>query len=262
MIWKCNFVYALQVFLPKTAKNKAYAFIGRHGLTPYPHRFMLKYKKWKVEVFMDEEYHLPYVLHHEKRLYFPQNYDTKRIQGLYKTLVLEQDIQSPHRYVNSYQELTGFTLLDIGAAEGIFTLDVIDYVQQAYLFECENAWIQALNATFAAWQDKITIVKKYINDVDNSESITLDTFLQAKKKGKIFLKMDIEGYEQAALKGAQQTLSNSADIRCAICTYHKSNDAQEINNILSANGFECQFTEGYLFFEKELRKAVIRACKT
>jgi hypothetical protein len=39
IIWKCNFIFAFQLFLPKTDRNQAYAFIGKHGLTPYSGRY-------------------------------------------------------------------------------------------------------------------------------------------------------------------------------------------------------------------------------
>ena len=80
--------------------------------------------------------------------------------------------------MDSYEELKGETLLDIGAAEAVFTLDTIDYIDRAYLFECDEAWIEALEATFAPWNDKIMIVRKYVSDVDDDNNITLDTFFQ------------------------------------------------------------------------------------
>jgi hypothetical protein len=130
------------------------------------------------------------------------------------------------------------------------------------LFECDDAWIAALNATFAPWRSKVSIIKKRVGDTNDSENITIDEFLQGKNTGNIFLKMDVEGYERNVLEGARQTLSgNGISINCAICTYHKSGDAEEISAMLSENSFESQFTEGFLFFEKELRKAVVRSKK-
>ena len=84
-------------------------------------------------------------------------------EAAYKGLLIEQDRRSAHRYVGSYEELRGKTLLDIGAAEAIFTLDTIEYINHAYLFECDEAWVEALNATFTPWKDKITIVRKYVS---------------------------------------------------------------------------------------------------
>lgn len=81
----------------------------------------------------------------------------------YRGLLIEQDKRSAHRYVDSYEELKGKTLLDIGAAEAIFTLDTIEYMDHAYLFECDESWIEALEVTFAPYKEKITIVRKYVS---------------------------------------------------------------------------------------------------
>jgi hypothetical protein len=147
--------------------------------------------------------------------------------------------------------------LDIGAAEGIFSLDTIEFAQHTYLFECDNDWMNALNATFAPWKDKVTIIPKYVSDRDDESNITIDTFLEGKDKTNLFLKMEIEGYEQAALQGAKNTLKEARDLDYAICTYHKENDAEEINRILLDNHFESEFTEGFFYLES-LRKAIIR----
>ena len=94
-------------------------------------------------------------------------------EAAYRGLLIEQDKRSAHRYVDSYEELKGETLLDIGAAEAVFTLDTIDYIDRAYLFECDEAWIEALEATFAPWNDKIMIVRKYVSDVDDDNNLSL-----------------------------------------------------------------------------------------
>lgn len=100
----------------------------------------------------------------------------------YRGLLIEQDKRSAHRYVDSYEELKGKTLLDIGAAEAIFTLDTIEYIDHAYLFECDESWIEALEATFAPYKEKITIVRKYVSDVNDEDNITLDTFFRDEGK--------------------------------------------------------------------------------
>jgi hypothetical protein len=171
---------------------------------------------------------------------------------------MEQDTHSPHRYVKDISRLKGKVLLDVGAAEAIFSLDVIELVSHVYLFECDDVWIEALNATFAPWKDKVTIVRKYVSDTNDENTITLDRFFEDKDKKNLFLKMDIEGYEQAALRGASNLLKEAHDIDFSICTYHKKNDAVEIAGILNSFGFDCEQTEGFIYFEKDFRKAIIR----
>ena len=57
---------------------------------------------------------LPYVFHNGRKLYFKRD--------------MLAFTEVAHRYVDSYEELKGKTLLDIGAVEAIFTLDTIEYI--------------------------------------------------------------------------------------------------------------------------------------
>lgn len=70
---------------------------------------------------------LPYVFHNGRKLYFKRDM-LAFTEVAYRGLLIEQDKRSAHRYVDSYEELKGKTLLDIGAAEAIFTLDTIEYI--------------------------------------------------------------------------------------------------------------------------------------
>ena len=157
---------------------------------------------------------------------------------------------------NMNQEL-GKILLDIGAAEGIFTLNAIEQISHAYLFECDEEWIEALEATFAPWKEKITIVRKYVSDTDEGDYITLDRYFQETTSGKrFFLKMDIEGYERKALKGAQQLLKQ-ADVSGAVCLYHRKDDKEVIQKICAENGFETSIRPNFLYIENEMRPGVL-----
>jgi hypothetical protein len=254
------YIYLFKKILPDTDENKLYAFMGKHGLTPYPYPFFLKYKKLPIDCFWDEQLGIYYVLYTNKKLYYPASYNknTRELIVNYRSLLAEQDIHSPHQYIKTLNRLSGKTLLDVGAAEGIFTLSVIEIINHAYLFECDQNWISALKATFAPWKDKITIVPKYVSDKNDTSNITLDHFLEDKDKANLFLKMDIEGYEQTSLRGAVNTLKNRKDIDFSICTYHRKEDAEKIKNLLDACNFETEFTEGFLYYEKDFRKAIIR----
>jgi hypothetical protein len=236
--------------------------MGKHGLMPLPYPFALDYKKMHVVYHFDARLGLPYVIHSGKNLYFPKSYaynDNRMLDSVYKSLLIEQDILSPHRYVKDINRLRGKTLLDVGAAEAMFALDVIELVNHVYIFECDDVWIEALNATFAPWKNKTTIVRKYISDSNDENTITLDRFFEDKDKRNLFIKMDIEGYEQAALRGAANLLREAYDIDFSICTYHKKNDAVEIAGILNSFGFEWEQTEGYFHSGAGgFRKAIIR----
>jgi Methyltransferase FkbM domain len=258
---KSKFTFLFSGLLPKTEENLALAFIGKHGITSYPAPYSLDYDKKETSMVWDKSKDLPYIMHNGKKLYFPKVFNADKISVLYKSLMTEQDINSAHRYVVSYNELKGKTLLDIGSAEGIFSLDTIELVERVYLFECESFWVEALKATFEPWKDKVTLVEKYVGDKTEGIFITIDDFLKDKSKDNLFLKMDIEGAEQSALRGAVQTLKKGKNLQVAVCTYHKPEDPKAISSFLSDLGFSYEFTPGMLFWGKRLSKALIRGKK-
>jgi len=257
---KSKYIYLFRKILPDTERNRFYTFMGKYGVTAYPYPFMLEYKKLSIDCRFDNEYGMNYIVHFGKRLYFPKFMDRRTIIISYRNLLIEQDDRSPHQYVKNISRLKGKILLDIGAAEGIFTLNCIDILKYAYLFECDEEWIEAITVTFAPWKDKVTIVQKYVGDTNDNNNITIDRFLEDKAKDNLFLKMDIEGYEQAALHGSENILKNAQNIDFSICTYHKREDAVEIAAILRSYGFVYEYTAGVLYFEKEFRTAIIRSC--
>lgn len=253
--------FLLNIFgwmLPQTEKRKAYAFIGRHGIVSCPGDFMLKYKTTKINVLRDIEKNMSYVIHNGRKLYFPNNYTEKSLITLYRSLITEQDIESAHRYVVSYDELKDRTLLDIGSAEGIFSLDTIEYVKHVYLFECEEFWIEALNNTFEPWKDKVTIIRKYVGDKSEGNFTTIDDFMKDKSIDNLFLKMDIEGAEKSALKGASNTLANGKNNRLAVCVYHRDEDPEFISTLMQNMNYRTQFTNGYIYWANRLSKGVVR----
>jgi hypothetical protein len=232
--------------------------MGKNGLTAYPYEYMLKYTHLPVNCIWDDKLEMFYIVHYGKKLYYPPGWRKKYIKENYLSLLIEQDIQSAHRYLENYERLRGKTILDIGAAEGMFSLDVIDIVNHVYLFECDTNWTKALNATFAAWKNKVTIVPKYVGNKNDEVNITIDRFLEGKDRSNLFLKMDNEGYEQIALDGAANTLKEAKDLDFSICTYHKKEDAVEIKRRLESCRFETEQTDGFLFYENDFRKAIIR----
>ena len=177
---------------------------------------------------------------------------------------MEQDPYSPHYYNKTgYEVREGDVVLEAGVAEGNFALSIIDKVSKVYLIECEPAWIEALQYTFAPYKDKVEIVSKYLSDSDENGNITIDSLLQGEKLN--FIKMDIEGAELSALKGAKETVAKSDDLRCAICTYHRHGDEENIRNFLEENDMVCETSDRYMFFnnydeeetEPEFRRGLI-----
>lgn len=95
--------------------------------------------------------------------------------------------------------------------------------------------------------------------------VTLDSVVQGKLD---FLKMDVEGAEPDTLEGGCNTLRNN-HVKCAICSYHKSGDEEQIKEILHSYGYSTSVSNGYMVFyhdveifsKLDLRRGVVYARK-
>jgi hypothetical protein len=183
--------------------------------------------------------------------------------------LVEQDAASPHRYeTTEFHVSEGDVVVNAGVAGGNFALSIVDKVKKIYLFEVDKAWIEVLKITFAPWKDKVVIVNKYVSDNNKGNCITLDNFFGQEQID--FIKADIEGAEPLLLAGAETILSRQTSMKIVLCTYHKHDDAETLNQILTAKGFHTEFSKGYMIFLHEiydklkppyLRKGVIRGVK-
>lgn len=208
--------------------------------------FLFHYLDLDIEVFLCEKSNLFYVLFNGKRLYFKRGLSEKEVQDSFKSLLLEQDSRSPHSYTgDNFKVDNGSVLFDVGAAEGIFTLANIDKIKHAYLFECEDEWIEALNMTFSLWKDKITIVQKYVSNMNDRYNISLDDFID-KNISPNYVKMDIEGSEYKALLGAINII-RCKRVKWAICIYHKHEDCEEISSLFNKFDYKQSFSDGLMF---------------
>jgi hypothetical protein len=213
------------------------------------------------------------VLHDGKKMFFPPDWSDFQIQSNYSGLLREQSIKSPHRYeIGDFCVREGDVIVDCGAAEGIWALSSVEKAKKIYLFECEERWINALKKTFEPWKDKVEIINKFVSDTSSGNNVTLDDVLGG--GGVNFIKADIEGAEVSMLRGAEKILSarqnlSAQNLRLALCTYHRQNDARDLNDILTGHGFSTTFSHGYMIFiygeepleAPYLRRGIIRAEK-
>jgi hypothetical protein len=258
---KSKFWYLISIVINlRNEKQRMFSFIGKYGKYYYPYEWSLKYNTMDVKVFHDTQNDLKYVLHDNKRLYFPKRQDENHIISTYIELMKEQDPECTHRYVDTFEEFKGKTLLDIGAAEGIISLRAIEYCNFVYLFEYSEEWIEALLATFAPYKNKVAIIPKYVSDIDDEINITLNTFFKDKPVDDLFLKMDIEGAELSALKGASDIFKNGKKLDYAICVYHNEDDIKLIPDYFLQFGYKSKANNGYRFNSDwwHIRKGVIR----
>jgi len=243
-------------------------YLGSNPVSIFPYHFHSDYSPDKIEVFLDQERGMRYVMQDGKRLYFKKRWGVKRIRRAYCDLSREQDINSPHRYLtDSFSIDRGDVIADIGAAEGNFSLAAIEKAERIYLFEYDKEWDEALRATFAPWVDKVEIINKYVADFNDSSHITLDDFYNS-KKDITFLKIDVDGAESIVLNSCNKIFSSGAPFKVALCTYHKNDDEKDFTELLKKHGFVITPSNGYMinYYDKKikspwLRRGLIRAVR-
>ena len=223
-------------------------YIKKNGLNCLPYNFVEEYSEMNIEVFYDEEEMKHYIIHNGKRLYYPRNFSLDIIIESYRQIMREQDVRSPHFYWNSLNKPVGGDIfVDVGAAEGIVALDYVEEMSKVYIIECEERWIDALRATFKPYKEKVEIIPFLCGEhIENGKVITLDSLLGSETLP-IVIKMDTEGGEMKALRGANAILKR-VSTKLAVTTYHTNDAAKEIYEYLDCLGYKCEWSNGYMLF--------------
>lgn len=247
-------------------KKECLKYLSHNKFHVFPYYFVDKYNPEKIESYIDEESGFPYVLHKGNRLYFKKGTPLRHVQKKYAFLRLEQDEASPHRYLTpSFDVNSNDIVVDLGVAEGNFSLEIVDKVKYLYLFECDKDWIEALNLTFSPWIDKVCIINKYISNINEGNFVSIDNYFSNKHLKPTLFKVDIEGYENKFLEGGENSiLENNSKV--VICTYHKEGDLENISSWFADRGFKIEPSQGYMLFPGEnqpfeapfFRKGLIR----
>ena len=235
------------------------------GDRPFPYSFVEKYVGREVNVLFDSNIDMNYVLNDGKKLYFPRELNVKEINNMYKNLCIEQDPESPHCYSNfGFRPSNKEVLIDIGCADGLYSLEQIDHVKKVYLFEPEERWMKPLKATFKPWLYKTEMTKTWVSDKSDETNITIDEiFSKNDKMDNCFIKCDVEGYEERVIRGATKLLKNrNIKIRLVVATYHRRKDFDMIDTILKEFGFTTMASPGYIFMnaEKNIKPPYLRKC--
>ena len=170
---------------------------------------------------------------------------------------MEQDASSPHRYFEENEVLENEVVFDCGGAEGNFVLEIIDKIDKAVIFECDQEWVEALKKTFEPFKEKVLIVDKFVGN-GMKGTASLDSVAEQFHLYPSIIKMDIEGAEVDALDGIAELMHTASNLKLYVCTYHRADDEDAIISKLS-DGFEIQQSKGYMFYKNSFRKAVVRA---
>jgi hypothetical protein len=126
-----------------------------------------------------------------------------------------------------------------------------------------------MEATFAPWKEKVVIVNKYVSNHTDDISIALDDLFN--NQAVHFIKADIEGAENLLVDGAKLILHRQEPLKIVLCTYHKHEDAEILNNKLKKYDFFTELSKGYIIYFHEicdklrppyLRRVLVRAWKS
>jgi len=141
----------------------------------------------------------------------------------------------------------GDTVLDCGAAEGIFSLRVQAKAESVVAFEPLPIFGKSLHKTFANCSN-VTVVSCALGDTEGEAYLkggslygsvtseksgspiyitTVDRWADTTGRSVQYIKGDLEGFELNVLKGAAETIQRYKP-KIALTVYHPGNDWQEI----------------------------------
>lgn len=235
-------------------------YVNKNHAHMYCYPFYDEYIHNNPMVVFDKDKGMYYTLYKSKKMYFSKRLDTEqKVKTYFNSIVMEQDAKSPHCYWHNCMKAEMGVYVDVGAAEGIFSLDIIEKAAHVYIIEVDEDWIEALKCTFKPFEEKVTIVSTYISDTDGENYSKLDTVFEKEKID--YIKMDIEGMEFPALKGACELL-HRCDVKMAICVYHHKDDNSKINAWLLKHDYKTENSKGYVLcqgdWELELNETDFR----
>ena len=222
-------------------------FLKKNTKEMIPYKFSKTFRNMPVEIEKDNVNNLSYVYFNNYKVYYPETYTKEDITFAFRTALLEQYIESPHRYNHSVEsELKGKGAILIGASDCIFALSIINNFNRLLLIEADPAWLKPMNITLKDYQDKIEIINKFVSDTKSQDTINLDLYFAGMNSDFDFIQMDVEGNELKVLKGAELFLKNSKKLKLSVCCYHTYSQETEVREYLESLDFRCSLSKGFI----------------
>jgi FkbM family methyltransferase len=142
-------------------------------------------------------------------------------------------------------------VVDCGAAEGMFGFLVADRCKKAYMIEPLPTFCEAMQKTFAS-KTNVEVVPVALSDTEGTARMNEDSIASSLNDSVVgievkvttldrlffdtgvrvdYIKMDLEGFDCRALRGAEQLIRRDKP-RIAVTTYHAYDDASDIETFL------------------------------
>jgi FkbM family methyltransferase len=200
----------------------------------------------------------------ERSLYWPAELP---VQSLYIVAQEQAYAWNPHNYEISQTSVRPDDIvLDCGAAEGLFSLRIIDRCARVILVEPLGLFSRSLKRTFAGLE-RATIVRAALSDQCGTafleengiaskigsdtrgtptEMITVDALCTRLDIAPTYIKADLEGWEPTMIRGARELLARHKP-RLAVTTYDDPSVVKELIPEISAANPDYRFlTKGVI----------------
>lgn len=183
-------------------------------------------------------------------LYYPRSFG---MQSLFQVIGETLYTSNWHNYeIPGTQVSRDDVVVDCGAAEGLFSLNIVGRCRRVVIIEPMPAYHQSLHETFKPYQN-VSIIRCALSDEQGSGYITddeirseltlqkpgvetpittLDDLFHKKRSPLSYIKADLEGYEMKMMGGAVETIREWKP-KIAITTYHNKGDADRIRCFIS-----------------------------
>lgn len=235
------------------------SFLKRNRVYLYNYQWYLDYIDMDVETHYDDNLDMFFFCHRGFNVYYNRLYGS--VEDDFRLMVSEQDKRCPHCYGNYIDESEHFdVIIDAGVAEGMFSINYLHQANKVILVEGDRNWAEALNYTFAKQikSGKVILINKYLSDSNEKDYITLDE-IRNKHMGnadKVLIKMDIEGYEEKALREGRGLIAETPNLKIIACSYHHQKAEEEITGIFKEYGMKTNCSKGYIYLFPQYEKTI------